>query len=103
LAAEIVGVVVPRERNSMLEVAIMIEGQDGIDWERWKRLVRTAEISPRPSFGVPIVIGGNGPRRTLPLAARYADELNAIFDAGKVLGVEHSPRRTAGRVGSGTG
>jgi alkanesulfonate monooxygenase SsuD/methylene tetrahydromethanopterin reductase-like flavin-dependent oxidoreductase (luciferase family) len=33
--------------------------------------------SPRPG-GVPIVIGGNGARRTLPLAARYADEWNAV-------------------------
>jgi F420-dependent oxidoreductase-like protein len=34
--------------------------------------------SPRPG-GPPIVIGGNGPRRTLPLVARYADEWNATF------------------------
>ena len=34
--------------------------------------------SPRPG-GPPIVIGGNGPHRTLPLAARYADEWNAVF------------------------
>ena len=34
--------------------------------------------SPRPG-GVPIVIGGNGARRTLPLAARYADEWNAVY------------------------
>lgn len=34
--------------------------------------------SPRPG-GVPVVIGGNGPRRTLPLVARYADEWNAVF------------------------
>ena len=34
--------------------------------------------SPRPG-GPPVVIGGNGPRRTLPLVARYADEWNAVF------------------------
>lgn len=34
--------------------------------------------SPRPG-GVPIVIGGNGPRRTLPLVVRYADEWNAVM------------------------
>jgi F420-dependent oxidoreductase-like protein len=34
--------------------------------------------SPRPG-GPPIVIGGSGPRRTLPLVARYADEWNAVF------------------------
>ena len=34
--------------------------------------------SPRPG-GVPIVIGGNGPRRTLPLVARHADEWNGVF------------------------
>ncbi len=27
----------------VLEVAIMIEGQDGIGWDRWKRLGRAAE------------------------------------------------------------
>ena len=26
-----------------------------------------------------MVIGGNGPRRTLPLAARFADEWNGVF------------------------
>ena len=34
--------------------------------------------SPKPG-GVPVVIGGNGPRRTLPLVARFADEWNAVF------------------------
>src|ERR687896_1987590 len=34
--------------------------------------------SPRPG-GTPVVIGGNGVRRTLPLAARHADEWNAVF------------------------
>jgi F420-dependent oxidoreductase-like protein len=34
--------------------------------------------SPRPG-GPPVVIGGNGPRRTLPLVARHADEWNGVF------------------------
>ena len=34
--------------------------------------------SARPG-GPPILIGGNGPRRLLPLVARYADEWNALF------------------------
>jgi F420-dependent oxidoreductase-like protein len=40
-----------------------------------------ALLLPRPARagGPPIVIGGNGVRRTLPLAARYADEWNAVF------------------------
>lgn len=39
-----------------------------------------AVLLPRPAAGrPPILIGGNGPRRTLPLVARYADEWNALF------------------------
>jgi F420-dependent oxidoreductase-like protein len=40
-----------------------------------------AILLPRPQRpgGPPIVIGGNGPKRTLPLTAQYADEWNAVF------------------------
>ena len=40
-----------------------------------------AVLLPRPqrSGGPPILIGGNGPTRTLPLVARYADEWNGVF------------------------
>jgi F420-dependent oxidoreductase-like protein len=40
-----------------------------------------ATLLPRPRRpgGPPIVIGGNGPERTLPLVARYADEWNGVF------------------------
>jgi F420-dependent oxidoreductase-like protein len=40
-----------------------------------------AELMPNPvKHGMlPIVIGGNGPRRTLPLAARFADEWNGVY------------------------
>ena len=40
-----------------------------------------AILLPRPQRpgGPPLLIGGNGPQRTLPLVARYADEWNAVF------------------------
>lgn len=39
-----------------------------------------AMMSPRSprSDSPPLVIGGNGPRRTLPLVAKYADEWNSV-------------------------
>jgi alkanesulfonate monooxygenase SsuD/methylene tetrahydromethanopterin reductase-like flavin-dependent oxidoreductase (luciferase family) len=38
-------------------------------------------LLPRPARpgGPPILIGGNGQHRTLPLVARYADEWNAVY------------------------
>ena len=43
--------------------------------------LKEARLLPRPQRpkGPPIMIGGNGPLRTLPLAARYADEWNGLF------------------------
>jgi F420-dependent oxidoreductase-like protein len=38
-----------------------------------------AILLPRPQRKTPIMIGGNGPKKTLPLAARYADEWNGVF------------------------
>lgn len=40
-----------------------------------------AILLPRPQRpgGPPIVIGGNGPQRTLPLVAKYASEWNAVI------------------------
>ena len=60
-------------------VTRLLRSEEPVSFEGEFYQLREAEVSPRPSFGVPIVIGGNGPRRTLPLAARYADEWNAVF------------------------
>ncbi len=38
---------------------------------------------PRRPGGPPIVIGGNGPKLTLPLVAKYADEWNAVCVTGE--------------------
>jgi F420-dependent oxidoreductase-like protein len=45
--------------------------------------LRGATLLPRPQRpgGPRIMIGGNGPKRTLPLAARYADVWNGTFMA----------------------
>jgi alkanesulfonate monooxygenase SsuD/methylene tetrahydromethanopterin reductase-like flavin-dependent oxidoreductase (luciferase family) len=41
--------------------------------------VHDAVLLPRPKRKIPILIGGNGPNRSLPLAAKYADEWNGVF------------------------
>lgn len=39
--------------------------------------LREATLLPRPQRPTPVMVGGSGPRRTLPLVARYADSWNA--------------------------
>ncbi len=43
--------------------------------------LRGGVLLPRPQRpgGPPILVGGNGPNRTLPLTARFADEWNAVL------------------------
>lgn len=49
--------------------------------------MREAVIMPRPQrpHGPPILVGGKGPKRTLPLVARYADIWNVDFMAVDLL------------------
>ena len=43
--------------------------------------LKDAQFKPRSprADGPPLVIGGSGPKRTLPLAAKFADEWNAVM------------------------
>ena len=73
-----------RERFERLEEALQIiralsgGGPASFDG-RYYRL-RDAVCHPTPAQQpLPVLIGGNGERRTLRLAARYADEWNAIY------------------------
>lgn len=62
-------------------VTRLLRSDEPVSFEgRFYRL-RDALLLPRPARpgGPPIVVGGNGRRRTLPLAARYADEWNGVY------------------------
>lgn len=52
-----------------------------VDFEGTYYRLRDAILLPRPArpAGPPILIGGNGPKRTLPLVVRYATEWNGVF------------------------
>ena len=50
-----------------------------LDYEGDHYQLREAVLLPRPRRRMPILIGGNGPRRTLPLAARFGQEWNGVY------------------------
>ncbi len=58
----------------------LLRSDDPVTYEGRFYQLRGATLLPRPERrgGPPIMIGGNGPKRTLPLVARYADVWNAI-------------------------
>ena len=65
-----------------LEVVTRLLRNDGpVSFEGGFYRLHDAMLLPRSPLpgGTPVIIGGNGVRRTLPLAARYADEWNAVF------------------------
>ena len=65
-----------------LEVTLRLFMSDGpINYAGKHYQLEDAMLLPRPKRpgGPPILIGGNGPKRTLPLVAQYADEWNSVF------------------------
>lgn len=65
-----------------LEVIIrLLRSDEPVSFSGDYYTLHEAILLPRPqrAGGPPILIGGNGEQRTLPLTARYADEWNAVF------------------------
>lgn len=62
-------------------ISQLLRNDQPVDFEGSFFRLRDAMLLPRPQRpgGPPIIIGGNGLQRTLPLAARYADEWNAVY------------------------
>jgi F420-dependent oxidoreductase-like protein len=75
-----------RTRHEMLEDALEIthrvfQSDDPVTYQGKHFSLEGATLLPRPQRpGGPILlVGGNGPTRTLPLAAKYAQEWNGVY------------------------
>ncbi|MBM4423198.1 MAG: TIGR03560 family F420-dependent LLM class oxidoreductase [Chloroflexi bacterium] len=62
-------------------IARLLNSDSPVDFDGEFYRLKEAILLPRPGRpgGPPILIGGNGSRRTLPLVANYASEWNAVY------------------------
>ncbi len=70
-----------RFQEGLEVVSRLLRSPDRVTFHGRYYHLEEAVLLPRPQRpgGPPLLIGGNGPRRTLPLAARYADEWNGVY------------------------
>ena len=70
-----------RFEEGLQVITALLQSEERVSFAGRYYTLREAALLPRPMRpgGPPILIGGNGPQRTLPLVARYANEWNAVF------------------------
>lgn len=68
-------------------VTKLLRRADPVTFEGAYYQLDQARLTPRPqrAGGPPITVGGNGPQKTLPLVARYADEWNCFWRTRRQL------------------
>ena len=72
----------------------MIKGERPTFSGNWYR-ANEAMANPRFRDHIPLMIGGSGEKKTIPLAARHFDHLNVI------AGFDELPRKVQGGAASG--
>ncbi len=70
-----------RFQEGLEVITRLLHSDKPVDFNGRYYTLRQAILLPRPQRpgGPPILIGGNGLQRTLPLVARYANEWNAVY------------------------
>ena len=59
-------------------ISRLIRGKGPANYQGKFYSLKEAEMLPRPRRSTPILVGGSGPKRTLPLVARFADIWNFV-------------------------
>jgi len=69
-----------RFQEGLEVITHLLRSPDPLDFKGRYYHLNNAVLLPRPErpSGPPVIIGGNGPQRTLPLVARYANEWNGV-------------------------